>query len=44
MIDNRNKISKIVKRVNMMGQEVGPNARGVIIEIYEDGTMLRTIK
>ena len=44
LIDNRNKISKIIKRVNMMGQEVNENAKGVIIEIYEDGTMIRTIK
>ena len=44
LIDNRNKVSKIIKRVNMMGQEVNENAKGVIIEIYEDGTMIRTIK
>ena len=44
LIDNRSKISKIIKRVNMMGQEVNENAKGVIIEIYEDGTMIRTIR
>ena len=44
LIDNRNKISKIIKRINMMGQEVNENAKGVIIEIYEDGTMIRTIR
>ena len=44
LIDNRNKVFKIIKRVNMMGQEVNENAKGVIIEIYEDGTMIRTIK
>ena len=43
MIDNRNKIYKIIKRIDMMGREVGANANGVVIEIYEDGTMIRTI-
>ena len=43
MIDNRNKIYKIVRRIDMMGREVGPDAKGVVIEIYEDGTMIRTI-
>ena len=43
MIDNRNRISKIIRRIDMMGREVGPDAKGVIIEIYEDGTMIRTI-
>jgi hypothetical protein len=43
MIDNRNKLYKIVRRIDMMGREVGPDAKGVVIEIYEDGTMLRTI-
>ena len=44
LIDNRNKINKIIKRINMIGQEVNENAKGVIIEIYEDGTMIKTIK
>jgi len=43
MIDNRNKIYKIIKRIDMMGREVDANAIGVVIEIYEDGTMIRTI-
>ena len=43
MIDNRNKIYKIIKRIDMMGREVDANAKGVVIEIYEDGTMIRTI-
>ena len=43
MIDNRNKIYKIIRRIDMMGREVGPDAKGVVIEIYEDGTMIRTI-
>jgi hypothetical protein len=43
MIDNRNKLYKIVRRIDMMGREVGPDAKGVVIEIYEDGTMIRTI-
>ena len=43
MIDNRNKLYKIVRRIDMMGREVGPDAKGVVIEIYEDGSMIRTI-
>jgi hypothetical protein len=37
-IDNRSNIDKIIKRYNVMGQEVGPNTKGVIINVYEDGT------
>jgi hypothetical protein len=36
---------KIVKYVNLMGQEVNPyTTKGVIIEIYDDGTMKKIIR
>jgi len=36
---------KIVKYINIMGQEVNPdNVTGVILEIYDDGTMKKMIR
>ena len=36
---------KVVKYVNLLGQEVKPeNAHGIIIEIYDDGTMRKMIR
>lgn len=36
---------KIVKHINLMGQEVNPdNVTGVILEIYDDGTMKKMIR
>jgi hypothetical protein len=36
---------KIVKYINLMGQEVNPdNSIGVIIELYDDGTMKKMIR
>ena len=43
-LDNREKIKKIVKVINLLGQEVDENETGFVIEIYEDGTLKRTIK
>jgi len=43
-INNRDRINIIAKRLNLAGQEVNENATGIIIEIYEDGTITRTIK
>ena len=41
--DGTNK--KIVKYINLMGQEVKPeNVHGIIIEIYDDGTMRKITK
>jgi hypothetical protein len=41
--DSTNK--KIVKYINLLGQEVKPeNAHGIIIEIYDDGTMRKMIR
>jgi hypothetical protein len=36
---------KIVKYINLMGQEVNPeNIKGIVIEIYDDGTMRKITK
>ena len=36
---------KIIKYINLMGQEVNPKVvSGIIIEIYDDGTMRKTIR
>jgi hypothetical protein len=43
-IDNSRKIKKIVKWINMAGQEVGPEFRGILFEIYEDGTSKKIIR
>lgn len=44
VINNRDRINIIAKRINLAGQEVNENATGIIIEIYEDGTIKRIIK
>jgi hypothetical protein len=43
-INNRDRINIIAKRINLAGQEVNENATGIIIEIYEDGSIKRVIK
>lgn len=43
-IDNRVKNKYVIKRVNFLGQEVGENTSGLIIEIYSDGTIIKKIK
>jgi hypothetical protein len=43
-INNRDKIKIITKTINAAGQEVGPNATGIVIEIYTDGTIRRVIR
>lgn len=44
VINNIVKIKKIVKRINLAGQEVNENATGIIIEIYDDGDIIKTIR
>jgi hypothetical protein len=43
-INNRDAIKIIAKTINAAGQEVGPNATGIVIEIYTDGTIRRVIR
>lgn len=40
--DSTNK--KIVKYINLLGQEVNETYSGVVFEVYEDGTMRKTIR
>jgi len=35
---------RVVKYINTLNQEVGPEYKGVVIEIYEDGTSKKTIR
>jgi hypothetical protein len=42
-IDNRSK-AKILKTINMMGQEVNENYKGVVIHIYSDGSIEKKLK
>jgi hypothetical protein len=44
VLDNRVKEKTIVKYVNLLGQEVGPEYKGVIFEIYEDGSSKRILR
>ena len=43
-IDNNRKTKCILKYINTIGQEVSSSATGVIITVYEDGTISKTIK
>jgi hypothetical protein len=44
VISNYQTDKKIVKYVNLLGQEVSVDSKGVIVEIYEDGTMRKIIR
>ena len=44
ILDNRIKEKKIIKHVNSLGQEVGPEYKGILFEIYEDGTSKKIIR
>jgi hypothetical protein len=44
MLDNTRKIKKIIKWVNSLGQEVTPETKGLVFEIYEDGTSKKIIR
>lgn len=43
-INNKQNSYKIIKRINLLGQLVDENATGIIIEIYEDGSIRKTIR
>lgn len=43
-IDNRQRIKQVIRTINLLGQQVDENATGVIIEIYEDGSIRKTIR
>jgi hypothetical protein len=45
LVTRSSKDKKIVKYINLMGQEINPNnTSGIIIEIYDDGTMKKMIR
>ena len=44
VINNSSTIKNVIKRINLAGQEVNENATGIIIEIYEDGSITKTIR
>ena len=44
VIDNRIMKKKIIKTVNLLGQEVDENYGGVVIEIYEDNTTSKKLQ
>lgn len=43
-INNNGKISNVIRRINLAGQEVNENTTGVVIEIYDDGSIKKIIK
>ena len=44
VIDNRIMEKKIIKTVNLLGQEVDENYKGIVILIYDDGTSKKVIR
>jgi hypothetical protein len=44
VLDNTSGFKRVIKYVNLIGQEVGPEYKGIVIEIYEDGTSKKTIR
>ncbi len=43
-IDNTRKLKLVVKWINSLGQEVGAEYKGLVFEIYEDGTSKKIIR
>jgi hypothetical protein len=43
-VDNTNSFKKIIKYVNILGQEVNEYTKGLMFEVYEDGTMSKIIR
>lgn len=43
-LDNTKSVKKVVKYINILGQEVSSETNGVIFEVYEDGTMRKIIR
>jgi hypothetical protein len=34
----------VSRRTNLLGQDIDENATGIIIEVYENGEVIKTIK
>jgi hypothetical protein len=43
-MDNTLKPSKLLKVTNLIGQEIDENYKGIVIEIYDDGKIIKTIR
>lgn len=43
-INNIRKEKRVVKVVNLLGQEVNENESGILLEVYEDGTVKKIIR
>ena len=43
-LDNTKRSKKIIKYLNLIGQEVNSDTKGFILEVYEDGTMKKIIR
>jgi hypothetical protein len=43
-VDNTNSFKKIIKCVNILGQDINQYTKGILFEIYEDGTSRRIIR
>jgi hypothetical protein len=44
VLNNETKIKTVIKHVNSLGQEVGFEHKGVVFEIYDDGTSKKIIR
>lgn len=43
-IDNRIKLKKVIRVVNLLGQTITEDGSGILIEIYEDGTVKKVYR
>ena len=43
-LDNTKSFKKVVKYINLLGQEINPNTNGFMFEVYDDGTMKKIIR
>jgi hypothetical protein len=43
-LDNSNGFKRVIKCINTLGQEIGPEYKGIVFEIYEDGSSKKTIR
>jgi len=44
VLDNTRSFKKVIKYINLLGQEVNSETKGFIFEVYEDGTMKKILR
>ena len=44
IVNNKSSIKIVSRRTNLLGQDIGDDATGIVLEMYEDGTLKRVIK